>query len=106
MEKETKGILKIITDNDGYSCGVCKPCRTIEEKIDKVISKLKTQTKSRTTMPLIYYCEKCNRYTDVRYIQDKFGGRPKSFCYKCQGKMLIPVEAKQIESTENREDTP
>lgn len=35
------------------------------------------------TLPKIYYCKKCDRYTDVRYISDKAGGRKKSYCYKC-----------------------
>ena len=39
--------------------------------------------------PKIYYCEKCDRYTDVRYIADKQGGRPKSYCYICSNEMLV-----------------
>jgi hypothetical protein len=41
---------------------------------------------------VIYYCERCNRYTDIRYISDKDGGRFKSFCYKCASEILIPCK--------------
>jgi NAD-dependent SIR2 family protein deacetylase len=45
-------------------------------------------------LPKIYYCRKCDRYTDVRYTHDKLGGRPKSKCYKCGEEMLEPVYVK------------
>lgn len=39
----------------------------------------------------VYYCERCNRYTDVRYLYDKKkGDRLKSYCYRCGNEMLIP----------------
>ena len=38
--------------------------------------------------PKVYYCKKCDRFTDVRYIADKLGGRNKSYCYKCSDEML------------------
>ena len=47
------------------------------------------------TLPLIYYCKRCDRYTDVRYISDKDGGRNKSYCYKCSSEMLEPIEIKE-----------
>lgn len=42
-------------------------------------------------LPKVYYCRKCDRYTDVRYVMDRDGGRPKSYCYKCNSEMLEPV---------------
>ena len=36
----------------------------------------------------IYYCKKCDRYTDVKYN----GGRYKSYCYRCGNEMLEPIE--------------
>ena len=49
------------------------------------------------TLPRVYFCKKCNRYTDVAYVSDKDGGRPKSYCYKCADEMLLPCEVKVIE---------
>lgn len=46
-------------------------------------------------LPKIYHCKKCDRYTDVRYISDKEGGRYKSYCYKCGNEDLEPVEIKE-----------
>ena len=46
MEKETKRMLKIIEENDGYNCGYCEPCRTIEKKIDGIINRLKRREKN------------------------------------------------------------
>jgi len=46
------------------------------------------------SLPRIYYCGKCDRYTDVYYAFDKLGGRPKSYCYKCGEEMLEPKEVK------------
>lgn len=43
-------------------------------------------------MTRIYYCKKCDRYTDIWYVADKDGGRPKSYCYKCGNEMLEPVD--------------
>ena len=40
---------------------------------------------------IVYYCKKCDRFTDVRYISDKQGGRYKSYCYKCSNEILEPV---------------
>ncbi|MEK6884243.1 MAG: hypothetical protein AABY22_31725 [Nanoarchaeota archaeon] len=40
----------------------------------------------------VYYCRKCDRFTDVNYVADKFGGRKKSYCYKCSEEMLEPVK--------------
>ena len=39
----------------------------------------------------VYYCKKCDRFTDVFYVYDKVdtGGRPKSYCYKCSDEALI-----------------
>lgn len=51
---------------------------------------------------IIYYCKKCDRYTDVRYISDKQGGRNKSYCYKCSDEMLIPCV---VEFEENASST-
>lgn len=47
------------------------------------------------TLPLIYKCLRCDRYTDVRYISDKEGGRSKSYCYKCGEEFLEPVEVEK-----------
>ena len=48
------------------------------------------------TLPKIYYCERCVRYTDVRYLKDKIKGeREKSYCYKCGQEIdLMPIEVK------------
>ena len=37
----------------------------------------------KTFLYRVYYCQKCDRFTDVEYIRDKHNSRPKSFCYKC-----------------------
>lgn len=42
-------------------------------------------------MSTIYYCKKCDRYTDVRFISDRDGGRNKSYCYKCGDEFLEPI---------------
>lgn len=44
-----------------------------------------------TDLPKIYYCKKCDRFTDVNYVADKQSGRPKSYCYKCGDEMLQPI---------------
>lgn len=49
-----------------------------------------------TDLPRVYYCEKCDRYTDVTFIQDKEKSRPKSYCYKCGDEMLKACEVKVI----------
>jgi hypothetical protein len=44
--------------------------------------------------PRIYYCNRCDRYTDVMFIRDKEekkGTRAKSYCYKCGKEDLIPI---------------
>jgi len=51
----------------------------------------------------IYYCEKCNRYTDVRYISDKSGGRHKSVCYKCGDEMLKGIMTEEQTRQSERE---
>ncbi len=45
MEKETQRILNIIKKEDGYHCGCCKPCEKIEESLNRIIKKLKEETK-------------------------------------------------------------
>ena len=40
----------------------------------------------------VYYCKKCDRFTDVKYVSDRFGGRNKSYCYKCAEEMLEPTK--------------
>jgi hypothetical protein len=44
----------------------------------------------------VYYCGKCDRYTDVNYSLDKHGNRPKSKCYLCGEEVLEPVEVKRL----------
>ncbi len=46
------------------------------------------------SFPKVYYCEKCDRYTDVRYLYDRIKGeRVKCSCYKCGNEFpLEPVE--------------
>ena len=50
---------------------------------------------------LIYYCRKCDRFTDVRYLSDKEGGRYKSYCYKCADEMLEPVIIQEVGTKNN-----
>lgn len=32
----------------------------------------------------VYHCVKCDRYTDARYLMDKFNDRQKAYCYYCK----------------------
>jgi hypothetical protein len=44
------------------------------------------------SLPQVYYCKRCNRYTDVHYALDKgLSNRKKSMCYKCGEEMLEAV---------------
>lgn len=52
-------------------------------------------TMSVNELPRVYYCKKCDRYTDVRYLKDKKGDREKSYCYNCSEEMLEPVEVRR-----------
>lgn len=40
MEKETIKILDIIKDKE-YSCGYCRECSEIEDKIDRIIKRMR-----------------------------------------------------------------
>lgn len=44
----------------------------------------------------VYYCCKCDRYTDVNYPLDKQSNRSKSKCYLCGEEVLEPVEIKRL----------
>ena len=70
-------------------------CKYLEKKgllkSNKGNLKLYFLSENEYNLPVIYFCKKCNRYTDVRYLQDKQGDRPKSYCYKCHDEMLEPV---------------
>lgn len=48
--------------------------------------------KEKVILMQVYYCKRCEVFTDVNYISDKFGGRKKSYCYKCSNEMLDPVK--------------
>lgn len=38
----------------------------------------------------VYWCKKCDRFTDVRFLSEtKKGERPKSYCYKCHQEIYM-----------------
>lgn len=53
-----------------------------------------TETKTNEGMDLgnVYYCVKCNRFTDVNYLRDKVNKtqRIKAYCYLCNNE--FPLE--------------
>ena len=52
----------------------------------------KSMNERKILLLRVYYCCKCDRFTDVNYVSDRFGGRKKSYCYKCADEMLKPVD--------------
>lgn len=44
----------------------------------------------------VYYCKKCDRFTDVRYLQDRFKDRVKAYCYKCGEESLQACEVRLL----------
>ena len=51
---------------------------------------------AKDNLPIVYYCKRCDRFTDVRYVTDIFGGRNKSYCYNCGEEMLQACEVQVI----------
>ena len=82
-------------------CNMCRDESCVTEDINDVTclncKKINEKKKNEGVYQRVYYCEKCDRFTDGHHYSDTTGDRVKAVCYYCHQEDQKECKVKVLE---------